>query len=43
MRYFPTIVARGREEKKVPPNVSDGGAPKGKVGFYALRGKGTNG
>ena len=41
VRYFPTIAARGRESKKVPPNVLDSCAPK-RNHFYALRAKGTN-
>lgn len=38
LRVFPTIVARGRESKKVPPSAQNGDAPKGNR-FYVLQDK----
>ena len=40
MKDCPTIAARGREAKKILPNVLYGGAPKRNC-FYAPRAKGT--
>ena len=39
VRDRPTIAAKARESKKVPPNVSDGGALK-RNRFYGRRAKG---
>ena len=41
VRYCPTIAAREREAKQVPPSVPDNGAPKRNC-FNVLQSKGAN-
>ena len=41
MRDCPTIASRGKEGKKVAPNVPKENFPKAKARFYALRTSGS--
>ena len=41
VRNFPNIASRGKNGKKVAPNVSNEDVPKAKAHFYALRARGS--